>query len=124
MPATDDHPTVEVFIDDMPVTDFTEVWFHYQDDPHPGGHHYLMRLHGSGVRRELGDIAPGRQRLNRSMTEYAFWWIESLLRKAQPLERSRGQFRYVINTIDEVDTQDDEMEVRGICSPFVVRRAS
>jgi hypothetical protein len=96
-----------------------EAWTHYQDEPWPGGHRYVLMLRGrladKFVKRHGTPVASG---LGRDETSsilnyvYSDLWMFGYRRPNQTV-------RYVLNTIDQIELRTEEVTMAGICSPFV-----
>jgi len=122
MSAHTDSP--RLLIDDNEV-DLASVWIHAQDDPYPGGHRYCLWLPGplgnewmSKIGLDPAATHKGMERLSRD----GLFWLDGVIKiwRMTNAALSNAPLLFVINTISQIAPLQEDIEVRGVCSPFLL----
>jgi hypothetical protein len=123
-----DDASIEIDGSDMPLPG---IWVHSQTDPFPGGHRYILR-----IPRKLAEPWLARRQLTWDDLGDAGWWFQCFFRDMASSSRyfqcffsdmacsSRysGPLQYVLNAIDSIVDMGDQVEIHGLCSPFIQPR--
>lgn len=95
---------------------FSSIWCHYQSDPFPGGHLYMIRL-PPVLARDWSQRAGRRERYAYdAMSDLAF--VLSPLKTDETMEAT-----YVLNNIENVTWDQGWVCIKGVCSKFLKRQA-
>lgn len=100
-----------------------EVFMCFQVDPFPGGHMFRWHIPIIFIPNEIVSYATFEDAVHppEDIARDWFFWLGSVLGAwNQAIESESGHgLRFVLNTIDEIKSVDDELRVSGRCSPFV-----
>ena len=102
---------LEVDGTDVPLS---VVWVHAQTDPYPGGHRYRLL-----VPITVADEWLRRMEIQQSDLGDCGIWFQSLVGDFARDARCSLPLACVLNTVENIQTTDEYLEVTGVCSPFV-----
>jgi hypothetical protein len=115
-----DGTAIEVLVEGRPV-DIASIFFHFQQDPYPGGLTYSLRAKDPNVSAfieplEQENLGKDQRRMMLSLGALR----TSLGFTPDGLARLRSApLLYWANTVDEFFLNGDEVFVRGVASPHV-----
>jgi hypothetical protein len=89
----------------------------FQRDPLPGGHTYRLVISGKRLRKYFSDVPLGQH--EGISEEDARRYFLSLGMSFSSNPNEKNELEYFLNTIEEIDFDDDRIMFSGICSPVV-----
>lgn len=106
-----DEARLEIDGADVPLSG---IWVHSQTDPYPGGHRYTLR-----IPRPRADSWLANSGLSWDDLRDAGLWFQSLVGELAGSSSCATLFTHVLNTIDKIEKMEGQVEIQGVCSPFV-----
>lgn len=110
---------IQLLVDDEPV-DVTRMEMHFQEDPWPGGSTYCLQIRDEdviGAIRSRFDLGTYTQ-LGGDEVSFVFMRV----RLTVSLKYSRSAPHFWANSVHVMRVAEDEITLRGTCSPHVQNR--
>lgn len=110
-------PDLQIKIDGQSVLP-SAVDRHFQADPHPGGHHYELRILGPGAREVLSDLPREGTVIPTTAETERILHVDLLAAFGSHWE-GRRRVDYLLNQIASIEVDADSVLLTGECSRVV-----
>ena len=114
-------PVIEVRIDGDSLS-HEEIGILEQKVPFPGGHVYEVIVRGTNRSRDFSSLPLGQNPApDAKQSHDVFWHLTSLFQRF--CER-HNESRYFLNSVTNISVGDDEVAIRGVCSPVIKEKTA